>query len=101
MSYFILENYCREQRLSLHIPQKRLIKNSKTALLTTLALCTTLLSFTGTDQTAGWQAFKYIASILIVVSCIGGMIDDKGGAAGAAISSRLGMSSNVRQAEQR
>ena len=37
----------------------------------------------------------------MVLASVGALVDDKGGAAGAAISSRLGMSSTVRQAETR
>lgn len=43
---------------------------------------------------------KFMAFFLLV-SVVASIMDDKTGAAGAAISSRLGMSSTVRQAEER
>lgn len=40
-------------------------------------------------------------AFFLLVSVVASIMDDKTGAAGAAISSRLGMSSTVRQAEER
>ena len=40
-------------------------------------------------------------AFFLLVSVLVSIMDDKTGAAGAAISSRLGMSSTVRQAEER
>ena len=42
-----------------------------------------------------------LLSLFMILSFIGALADDKGGGAAAAISSRFGMASTVRQAEER
>lgn len=66
-----------------------------------LTLYSTITIFEGSDSSPGWAVVRYLGSAFLLLAFLGSMVDDKGGAAGAAISSRLGMSSNVRQAEQR
>ena len=42
-----------------------------------------------------------LISTFMILSFVGALMDDKGGGAAAAISSRFGMASTVRQAEER